>query len=66
MITKLRSANLVLTNYSGLFKEILIDPGALYIPVLVEVDVDVFPEPAGVVIANSLGVSKCLIQIVSF
>ena len=63
MITKL-SANLVLTNYSGLFKEILIDPRALYSPVLVEVDVDVFSEPAGVVIANSLGISKCLIQMI--
>ena len=59
MIIGLRSSNLVLTNNSGLLKEILIDPGAFYSPVLVEVDIDVLAEPAGVVIADSLGISKC-------
>ena len=52
------SGHLVLTNNSGLLQEVLVNPGTLDSSVLVEVDVNVFPEPAGVIVPHSLSVAK--------
>lgn len=47
-----------LPTHAGLLQQVLLDPGALDGAALVEVDVDVFPEAAGVVVPNSFGVAK--------
>ena len=52
------SGHLVLTNNSRLLQEVLVNPGTLDSSILVEVDVNVFPEPARVIIPHSLCVAK--------
>lgn len=42
----------------GLLKKKLFYPGSLYHTILIEVDINVFPEAAWVVISNCLGISK--------
>lgn len=47
-----------LPAHSGFLQQVLLNPGALDGAALVEVDIDIFPEAAGVVIPNSFGISK--------
>lgn len=43
---------------SGLLQQVLLYLGSFYCSSLVKVDVDVFPEARGVVIADSFGIAK--------
>lgn len=47
-----------LPAHSGFLQQVLLNPGALDGAALVEVDIDIFPKAAGVVIPNSFGISK--------
>ena len=58
LITKLMSPILVLTNNSRLFKEVLVYPSAFYSSILVEVNVNILSETAGVIVANGLSISE--------
>ena len=58
LITKLMSPILVLTNNSRLLKEVLVYPSAFYSSILVEVNVDILSETAGVIVSNGLSISE--------
>ena len=58
LITKLMSPILVLTNNSRLFKEVLVNSSAFYSSILVEVNVDILSETAGVIVSNGLSISE--------
>jgi len=47
-----------LSAHPGLLQEVLLDAGAFDGPRLVEVDVNVLPEAAGVVVADGFGVAE--------
>lgn len=47
-----------LSTHAGLLQQVLLYLGPFDRPSLVEVDVDVLPEAAGVVVANGLGVAE--------
>lgn len=47
-----------LPAHAGLLQQVLLDPGAFDGAALVEVDVDILPKAAGVVVPNSLGIAK--------
>lgn len=50
-----------LSAHAGLLQQVLLNLGSFDGASLVEVDVDVLPEAAGVVVADGLGIAKGLI-----